>query len=385
MAERQAAITDLLEKRGRAVLDRNRAAFLALIDPAAGRFRDRQATVFDRLTKVPFATWEYDYSGEASPLTGYAASGLPKGSVVARVILRYTFDGSDSPVESQQFLTVVPRDDTWFLAGDRHNLPGVPSGALGQDIWEVGPVTVVRGRFSLVLGASQPSVLRAYARHADLAVRDVDAVWTSDWSRRPVIIVPRTQADMAAIVGTSEAIAEQLTAVATGYYEPDVSHGDRVVVNPAAWEELDRVDRRLVMTHEVTHLVTQPGDDGSVPVWMGEGFADYVAYRAAGYPAAAVAEDFLEEVLDKDAPRELPRDRDFDPAYGAVETAYEEALLAVDLIVDRYGERKLIELYQAMGDDEEPVEQDVRTVLGIPMVEFVQDWRTHLRTVARDG
>ena len=381
VVQRRDAITELLEGRSRAILGRDRPAFLALIDPAAGRFKDLQATIFDRLAKVPLATWDYDYAGEGPPLVGYLASLMPKGSFVARVNLRYTFVGNDSHVESQQFLTLVQREGSWLFAGDRDNVLGATSGAFGQDIWELGPVTVVHGRSSLVLGAAKASVLREYAQQADRAVRDVNAVWKGKWSRRPVVIVPRTQADMAAVIGTSEQIAGQITAVAIGYFEADLTHGDRVVINPAAWREIGAEGRQIVMTHEVTHLATRAAT-GTVPTWMAEGFADYVAYQAVDFSQAEIVENLLDLVRDGEGPRELPEDRDFDPAYGVVETAYEEGLLVVQMIAERYGEQELVELYQAMADEDDPVGEDIRAILGISSDKLVGDWRDYMQTVA---
>ena len=95
--ERHDAATSLLEARSRAILDRDKAAFLALIDPAASRFRARQETLFDRLSKVPFAEWEYEFEGEGPSLRDDQAERLPQGAFIARVLVRYTLQGTDSP------------------------------------------------------------------------------------------------------------------------------------------------------------------------------------------------------------------------------------------------------------------------------------------------
>ncbi|MEP6762612.1 MAG: hypothetical protein ABJA93_14765, partial [Sporichthyaceae bacterium] len=164
---RQDAATSLLAARSKAILGHDKAAFLALIDPAESQFRANQATVFDRLSKVPFDGWEYEFEGEGPALAVDQAARLPDGAFIARVLLRYTFDGTDSPVEREQFLTLVPRDGDWLLASDVYTGEGAPSADFGRDIWELGPVTVVRGRFALVIGEATASALRAFAREAD--------------------------------------------------------------------------------------------------------------------------------------------------------------------------------------------------------------------------
>jgi hypothetical protein len=242
----------------------------------------------------------------------------------------------------------------------------------------------VRGRSSLVIGEASAAVLRRYARHADQAVRDVDRVWNSRWSRRPVVIVPRTQADMAVIIGTPASTLDQIAAVTTGFAEFGPTHGDRVVVNPAAWRDLVQEGRRVVMTHEVTHLATRAATEGSVPIWMAEGFADYVAYKAVDVPVEIGAEGVLAKVRNGKAPRELPGETDFDPRRGDIAPAYESSWMAARMIAERYGERRLVRLYVAMADDAGgSASEDVDDVLGISEAQLVRQWRAYLREAAR--
>ena len=137
-------------------------------------------------------------------------------------------------------------------------------------------------------------------------MRDVRAVWKSKWSQRPVVIVPRTQADMALIVGTSAKGLEQIAAVTTGYSASGPTRGDRVVINPRAWRGLQDLGRRVVMSHEVTHLATRAVTYSTVPIWMSEGFADYVAYEAVDLPVRVIAEHVLDRVRAGKGPRSCP-------------------------------------------------------------------------------
>ena len=383
--KRHEAITGLLEARSEAILARDKPAFLALIDPSSTRFKEQQATVFDRMTKVPFESWEYDFAGEGPSLSGSRAASLPDGSWVARVLQRYVFGGSDSAVERGQFLTLVPAGDGWLLAGDRDGGDEAAGFLQARDIWELGPVNVVRGRTSLVIGEAKVAALRGYAREADRSVRDVDAVWESEWSRRPIILVPRTQADMARVIGVNAKGLDQIAAVTTGYSASGPTQGDRVVVNPAAWRELGDLGQRVVMTHEVTHLATRAVTYGSVPIWMSEGFADYVAYEAVDIPIRVIAEQVLDDVRAGDVPPELPTDIDFDPTSSDdIAPAYEGSWLAAKLIGDRYGEKKLVRLYVTLADrDNETANSTVNTVLGISENRLVRDWKAYLKSLAR--
>jgi hypothetical protein len=382
--KRQDAASSLLAARSQAILAGDKSAFLALIDPAASRFKARQATIFDRISKVPFSGWEYDFEGEGPALSKEQAARLPKGAFIARVLQRYTFAGADSAVERELFLTMVPRAGDWLLASDEYTGEGAPSADFGRDVWELGPVNVVEGRSSLVIGEAKVSALRSYAREADQAVRDVRAVWKAKWSLRAVIIVPRTQADMAVVVGTSPKGLEQIAAMTTGYSSSGPTRGDRVVVNPRAWRGLQPLGRRVVMSHEVTHVATRAVTYGSVPIWLSEGFADYVAYEAVDLPVSVVAEHLLGQVRAGKGPKQLPGDSDFDATNGDVSPAYESSWLAARMIADRYGERKLIRLYASLADrDNGPVDGDIRAVLGISENRLVRDWRAYLTSLAR--
>ena len=65
--ERAAAVRDLLRQRARAVVERDRAAFLATVDPSADALLRRQAATFDALAAVPLSTWDYELGGTRSP------------------------------------------------------------------------------------------------------------------------------------------------------------------------------------------------------------------------------------------------------------------------------------------------------------------------------
>ena len=78
--------------------------------------------------------------------------------------------------------------------------------------------------------------MRHLADEADLAVRDVDDIWTGDWPKEPVIVLPRSQADMATLIESNGDGLGQIAAVTTGAFESGLSRGDRIVINPAAWD-----------------------------------------------------------------------------------------------------------------------------------------------------
>lgn len=380
-ARRRDAVGTLLAARAQAVLAHDKPAFLAQLDPDSSAFRTAQDRMFDQVVKVPLASWAYAVTGDGPALGEQRALELPSGSTVVRVVLSYALEGSTSAVDREQYLTVVPRAGGWLLADDRD---GQSSGlATQRDIWDLGLVTVVRGDSSLVIGAFDESDLRPYGEDADRSVRDVDRVWKRDWSRRPVVIVPRTQDDMAAIIDSDGKGLEQIAAVTAGTSESGLTRGDRVVINPAAWKTLGDVGRRVVIAHEVTHLATRASTYRAVPIWLSEGFADYVAYRSVDVPARVVAEDLRRLVRRGKAPRSLPVNADFDATKGDLAPAYEGAWLACRMVAGTYGQDKLIALYVALADAI-PVSPDaaIRAILGIGEAKLVKDWRAYVADLA---
>jgi hypothetical protein len=374
---RNTGIGDLLARRAQAVRDHDKAAFLALIDPSAEQFRAAQGDLFDRLADVPLSVWSYELAGDGPALPKDRSVLLPKGSTIARVRLDYRLEGSDSQVERDQYFTVVPRGGQWLLAG---NDDATASGLKTEpDIWDLGPVRVVRGQTSLVLGNAPQKDLQRLAAEADLGVRDVGGVWKRSWSRHPVVVLPKSQSDMAALIGNNGKGLSQIAAVTTGSFESGLSRGDRIVVNPDAWRTLGALGRRVVLAHEMTHLATRAVTVSNVPIWLSEGFADYVAYQAIEVPTNVVAGDVLDDVRAGKGPKQLPDDAAFDAARGDIAAAYEGAWLACRMIAERFGEKKLIALYVSYADNQPAAQSgDIKATLGISEADLVKQWRAYL-------
>lgn len=379
--KRRDAVEALFNARSRAVLTRDKVSFLSLVDATATRFRARQERLFDQLVKVPFASWSYHVIGDGPALSLQRKRALPAGSWILRVTLFYTFEGASSPVERAQFFTLKPRGDIWLLAEDRD--AAVQDAALSRDIWDLGEIAVVRGAKSLVIGVGSSARLQRFASVADRAVREVDKVWRSAWTHRAVVIVPRTQADMATIINADISGLDQIAAVTTGHSHSGPTRGDRVVVNPKAWRELTLDGRNVVMTHEVTHLATRANTWRAIPMWVSEGFADYVAYSAVDVSDRVVAQDILAQVRSGNLPSVLPRDSQFNAANGELGPAYEGAWLVCRMIAQTYGEDQLIELYLRLGDKTPlPVDAELRSVLRVSEAELIADWQLYLKDMA---
>ncbi|MEW9548778.1 hypothetical protein [Nonomuraea sp. NPDC050783] len=214
------------------------------------------------------------------------------------------------------------------LTGPSSPVPGA------RGLWPGESVTV-RGARAVVVGhGTPPATLGELARRADTAALRVADVLGGPV--RPLIVVPRSAAEAARLAGTGP--IDGLAALADG---------DRVIVVPEVFARLNPTGRDVVLAHELTHVAA--GTD-RLPVWLYEGFADYVGYRDSGLPVRVAAAELADEVRAGRLPSELPGPAAFaadgrDPARLA--RAYQEAWLACRFIADRLGEGTLVRLYRA--------------------------------------
>ncbi|MFF9121959.1 hypothetical protein ACF09J_01400 [Streptomyces sp. NPDC014889] len=357
----RAEVQRVLDRRAAAVLHHDPAAY------AATGVRDPYA----RVRAVPLTDWSYR-------LKSLRRSG---DTAVAQAELRYRVTGYDkAPVTAGRTLTLsTGADGKWYVDSDR------PESDSAEQLWDQGTVSVVHGRGSLVLGVGHGDAdLRGYAGLADRAIPAVSDAWGTDWSRHVVLLVPRSLDGMAGLLGSTASNYRGIAAVTTGETGGSGrAPADRIIVNPAAYGMLGTLGKRVVLTHETTHVATRAHTNAATPLWLSEGYADWVGYRGTGRTAAEVAPELRRAVAGGDAPAALPADADFgfagDPARLA--RAYESGWTACRMIADQWGERRLDDFYRAVGAHgvrEGAVEDALRKVLGTTLDRFTEQWRAYL-------
>ncbi len=260
--ERESQVRRLLADRSRAVLSRDRALFLRGIDPGATAFRARQERLFDALADVPIGSWAYTLDPDREWPFDPAVLGHYRAETwVPEIELRYQLKGYDAlPATGEQFLTFVRRPQGWLIGND-DDFPGVPNLQTDRELWDFGPVEVVTGRSSLVLGRrGRRDLLTEIARQADLAVPRVSAVWGRDWSQKVVVLVPETQDELGTLIEEGNDLS-QIAAVAVAQLgrrgDLPAAVGNRIIVNPPNFARLSRAGRRIVLQHEITHVASR--------------------------------------------------------------------------------------------------------------------------------
>jgi hypothetical protein len=379
------AVREMLDRRATAVRERDEAAFMASVDPKAKpEFVKAQRALFANLDGVPLTEWSYDLDAavQARPPARF---GDPSPLWAPKTTLRYGLKGADATPTTRPlgYLYVQREDGQWYLASDDELGPDGDRTWRGP--WDFGPCTAVPAASGLVLGhRGQEGLLSALAAELDSSVRAVTSVWGTDWAQRVAVILPNSTDEMRELVGPAFAV-DGIAAAAIADkvdLERHTATGQRVVLNPTQAGRLSESARRIVLRHELTHIAARGSTVDGAPMWLLEGFADYVGYSDSGLGPREAAPDLVRAVHDGGLPSQLPADADFRGASENLDLAYQLAWSAALYVADRAGEDGLVRLYREIAGAPHPdaaaVEAGIRDVLGTDLAGFVDGWRASL-------
>ena len=305
---------------------------------------------------------------------------------VVQVDLHLPLTGYDTGRRS--FTTSFAVTRTRRRVAARRRRGGRPGAAVGPQ-----PATVLSSPTTLVVGNAPADRLRDYLALADAAHARIAAVWGS--ARPAVVVAPADTAGLVAQLQRGSAAGlDQVAAVTDGPLvtgEPAAT--DRVYVNPTAFDGLTPDGRRVVLTHELTHVTVRGSTTRPVPTWLSEGFADYVGYSTVRLAPTVVAAPYLAQVRAGTAPT-LPDDGAFDPTRDAIGPVYNAAWLAVTYLAEQHGQDRLVAFYRAVAGglavdaataaQPQAVARAAFTrVLGQSQDAFAAAWATWVRGLAR--
>jgi hypothetical protein len=357
----------LLARRARAVLRRDRAAFLATVDKRRTRYYRKQAALFAQMRTVPFSAYGYRLTDPRNHAgTSVTRRYAPDRVYLPQVEARYRFKGQDtSPVLTRFFYTFVLTRSGWRIAGQDDAGPRRRSDA---EIWDRGPVRTLRGaRTLIVLHPGQEALAGRLLRAAERAYDQIATAWTGRWERKAVILVPRDEAEAERLVGARD--LSRVAAVASSSVESGAAErvlGNRIVVNSSNLVSYDDLNLQILVTHEMTHVATRTLGDG-VPLLLVEGFADWAALAPLRYPLAVTRPALARRVRAGRFDGALPGDREFRGPDAAV--AYDEGSAFCLWVAETFGGRRLRALYAAFAGSSPPtpteVDRGFRRALGI--------------------
>jgi len=333
-------------------------------DPQAGALLSAVLTNATELQVVDFTARYVDDVGAVDAA----------GRWQAAVDLTWRFDGFDHEPVHEEVLVGFESSGagvgiTSFGGGDRRS-----------PLWLSGPVQVRRSAETLVLAttAAEADLVAGRAEAAVPVVRDV----LPQWAGRLVVEVPASEpaldAQLAAEPGSYASIAA-VTASVDGTLTP--RSPVHVFVNPDVYDALDPVGGQVVMSHEATHAATGAPLTTGVPLWLLEGFADYVALHDVALPITTTAGQIIEQVRQDGAPDHLPGQPEFDQSDSHLGAAYESAWVACLVLADLGGRAALVRLYEQVSRGGALDEQLAR-LFGLTEAQLTARWRQRLQSLA---
>jgi hypothetical protein len=361
---RNAGLRALLDRRAKAVRDHDRQAFLADVDTTDPVFARQQEEEYDNLTKLPLAEFRYDIEEavQYDSLVPPAIRSRYRSAVRAPgVTVRYRIDGMDTePVAAPWVPVFGVSRGTWRLAGLAQD-PKLPTGTNGQ-AWQTGPITVVRSeRVVLVLSAGDAGRAPDMLRMAEAGLDHVAEVRRGGWAGKVLITAVQDARLFTTYFTDSPDRIDNFAAIAVPYYAsvPEWSSkpryaATRVVFNPKEFSA-DPTELAHDLTHEFVHTAMGPVTTEDTPLWLVEGFAEYVAYKPE-----RVSGLFAKRALDGYPTGAAPPSGNF----YADGRNYMLGWLACRMIAQRYGEAKLVALYDAFQTRSSAAEE-IRRVLGV--------------------
>jgi hypothetical protein len=338
----------ILRRRAAAVLKRNEAQFLADVDPRNKKLLAAQKVLFGNLVQFGFAKLSY-VPGRPQVKQPLIDQYGPSTYLVS-VAMRYQISGIDEqPVETALGYLFVQRGGRYVLIDDTQLDVSLPRGS-HREAWDFGPVLVRRGTRALaVVEPGNAKLAAAILADAETAVRTVNKRWSASWRGGGLVIALTLKEEHVRGIDFANPQGEFL-ATTTRVYRTLPSEtqkygtygGGYVVVNPSDRYELDAPS----LAHEFTHVAVMAYGP-SAPRWLAEGAARYVENQpVAGEPEADLDRDrklYRANYLSK--ANTLPSDELF---YKTPDSSYAIGWLAVDHLVRKYGQAKVLRLYREL-------------------------------------
>jgi hypothetical protein len=293
---------------------------------------------------------------------------------------RYTIRGFDTdPAVEDVFYTFVLRDDDWFIASDT-DLDSV--GLLSvRHPWDLGPLDTARSEHFLGLAPPCDGAcpLDDLLPLAEEALDRLDEVWTVQWPRKVVLVVPHSDESLKRML---QATFDPANFVAFAYSTIDPVDGrytgHRIIVNPPVIAGRGPEEVLTILTHELLHVATRGISGPFVPLFIDEGLAE-----VAGYGESPTALAYFDSIVGGGAfDRKLPQDFQFSTGTGNdIYLSYQEAQSAIRYFIDRWGIDRFRKFYERVGNTRVSaglaswhVERALRRTLGLGLRGFEKAW-----------
>ncbi|GAA3626014.1 hypothetical protein GCM10022223_49030 [Kineosporia mesophila] len=267
---------------------------------------------------------------------------LPIGAFVLLVALTFALTGGNGTGTTVPAATRNPGTST---------APRTTAGASSTSSTMSAQVTATSSRCRVAGPAVTRTLVNELAALCVRSARTVDRAWGEEWGGVLTrLVVAGDINELAGLLGRDD--TKGLTDTAAVTVGPHDAPADAVFINGPAFDGLTDLGRQVVLTHELVHVAARAAGDSDAPLWLEEGYADYVAYRGTGLSAREIAGEALAAPL----PQSLPAVDDFDASDAGAAVAYGQAWVAVTVLADRLGSdaalKRLYEKAAHSGTDE---------------------------------
>ena len=325
----------IMDRRERAVLTKDKSSFLADLDPSNRPLRDRQARLFENLTRLPLRTFELDAVETTWP-AGFADKRWAATAYIPYVEQQLQLRGFDPmPVTTVYGITFARTKGRWRIVSDDDVADREASGARDAP-WDLTRIVVHRSRHVLGIfdevSAESSDQLMAWTEDS---VRTVRAAVPVKW-RNDVVVYALSRDSVLRLMGT-----RFLDRAAVAFHVPDNNEdptrrvSTRVVMNPK-YLPRNEFQGTYLLSHEITHVaLSRTGNH--TPAWVQEGLAEYVATHGASPSRWYIAPSSV-RVADRGVDA-MPGSTFFGDKRSAFD--YDLSLAACAYLASEFGERRL--------------------------------------------
>ncbi len=386
----RAAIQELLDRRAQAVLDGDRAAFMSTVAPSSEDFVARQKRFFSGLQDLPLGSFRYRVAWErrGDLVRASDARRYPGAEKVSIPLTeeRYRIAGFDRREAVEDFYyTFVKQNQEWLIAEDT-DLDDITLYS-ARHLWDFGPLETERSEHFLLF--SHPcetcdALGEDFLALAEQGLERARRYWQGPWNEQIVVLVPRSGDELERMI---QSTFDLENFVAFAYSTVDASEGldytgHRIIPNPRAFTGRASDSVLQILAHELLHVATRDSAGPFVPVFVDEGFADYVGHDADPGALAFFNSDVAAGLFNG----ELPDDFEFTVGGGTdIYRSYQKAQSAVRYFIDRFGLSAFNRFYRRLGRIEIAagtarfhIDRALRATTGMGYERFEEAWTSSI-------
>lgn len=370
-------IAEMLERRAEAMVEGDRAGFLATVGGTAA-FRERQARLFDGFRKLGVAEYRLERDPDTPELTADRERRHHGEGVRVFHVAEWSRLGGFDEVAAREdlFYTFRPGPGGWRIVADTDlDDLGLFS---ARRLWESGPIELRDSdRFRFVSHPDLVSVAETVLPAAERALDRLNDRWPLAVPDRILILAPSTTDELDRMI-TASFDLDTFVAFATSSLDRTESWrlaGHRMLLHWPVFSRQSPASREGTLVHELLHLATRDLAGPFVPTFVDEGVAEW----ASGQVDTSILED---RVTSGRFDGTLPMDHEFRVGDGGdILAAYQGAYSAMAYAADRWDPGALADFYRTLGRKRLAagtwryhVGRAMQEAFGVGLRRFERDW-----------